>query len=114
MRRERIRGNMPRFQILESSEEPMRRIAMSLSVAAVLLTFAIISVAAKLPRKTAGAASKTRATPTYGNVDSISEEELKIYDYFQASDQLEGRNFPSREAQARRAVLFSRISCPLR
>src|SRR5580693_10497819 len=32
----------------------------------------------------------------YGNADSISEEEMKIYDYFLASDQLEGRNFPSR------------------
>src|SRR5580692_5676785 len=32
----------------------------------------------------------------YGNADSISEEEMKIYDYFLASDQLEGRCFPSR------------------
>jgi hypothetical protein len=35
-------------------------------------------------------------TPTYGNVDTISEEEMKIYLYFLASDQLEGRNLPSR------------------
>ena len=33
---------------------------------------------------------------TYGNSDSITEEEMKIYDYFLASDQLEGRNLPSR------------------
>jgi hypothetical protein len=33
---------------------------------------------------------------TYGNSDSINEEEMKIYDYFLASDQLEGRNLPSR------------------
>ncbi len=33
---------------------------------------------------------------SYGNVDSISEEEMKIYLYFLASDQLEGRNLPSR------------------
>src|SRR5207249_3421576 len=32
----------------------------------------------------------------YGNMDSISEEEMKIYLYFLASDQLEGRNLPSR------------------
>jgi hypothetical protein len=32
----------------------------------------------------------------YGNADSISEEEMKVYDYFLASDQLEGRNTPSR------------------
>jgi Zn-dependent M28 family amino/carboxypeptidase len=33
---------------------------------------------------------------TYGNSDSITEYEMKIYDYFLASDQLEGRNLPSR------------------
>ncbi|MEP6715232.1 MAG: M28 family peptidase [Terriglobia bacterium] len=32
----------------------------------------------------------------YGNSESISEEELKIYLYFLASDGLEGRNLPSR------------------
>src|ERR1700760_2169416 len=35
-------------------------------------------------------------SPRYGNSDSISQEELKIYLYFLASDQLEGRNLPSR------------------
>jgi hypothetical protein len=34
--------------------------------------------------------------PAFGNADSISEEELKIHLYFLASDQLEGRNLPSR------------------
>src|SRR5580658_4619 len=33
---------------------------------------------------------------TYGNSDSITEYEMKIYLYFLASDQLEGRNLPSR------------------
>ncbi|HWE53226.1 MAG TPA: M28 family peptidase [Bryobacteraceae bacterium] len=32
----------------------------------------------------------------YGNAESISQDELKIYLYFLASDQLEGRNLPSR------------------
>ena len=36
------------------------------------------------------------APVVYGNMDSISEEEMKIYLYFLASDQLEGRNLPSR------------------
>lgn len=36
------------------------------------------------------------AEATFGNSDAISEQELKIYDYFLASDQLEGRNLPSR------------------
>jgi hypothetical protein len=35
-------------------------------------------------------------TPAYGNSDAITEQELKVYDYFLASDQLEGRNLPSR------------------
>ena len=39
---------------------------------------------------------KSSPVPSYGNADAISEEELKIYLYFLASDQLEGRNFPSR------------------
>jgi hypothetical protein len=32
----------------------------------------------------------------HGNADAITEDELKIYLYFLASDQLEGRNLPSR------------------
>ena len=36
------------------------------------------------------------ATPIFGNVESINEQEMKVYDYFLASDQLEGRNLPSR------------------
>lgn len=36
------------------------------------------------------------AAPSYGNADAITEDELKAYLYFIASDQLEGRNLPSR------------------
>src|SRR5579872_7286903 len=36
------------------------------------------------------------AAPGYGNAESITQEELKVYLYFLASDQLEGRNMPSR------------------
>jgi hypothetical protein len=32
----------------------------------------------------------------YGNADTISADELKLYEYFLSSDQLEGRNVPSR------------------
>ncbi len=32
----------------------------------------------------------------YGNADAITQDELKVYEYFLASDQLEGRNLPSR------------------
>ena len=41
-------------------------------------------------------AGKDAAAPTYGNAEAITENELKVYDYFLASDQLEGRNLPSR------------------
>jgi Zn-dependent M28 family amino/carboxypeptidase len=40
--------------------------------------------------------AKASVAEGYGNADSITQEELKIYDYFLASDQLEGRNLPSR------------------
>lgn len=88
----------------------MRRIAMSLSGAAIFLTFAFIAVPAKLPRKTTSAASKTRVTAEYGNAEAISEEELKIYDYFFAADQLEGRNFPSRGYDAAALYVASHLA----
>ncbi len=34
----------------------------------------------------------------FGNTEAISEQELKIHEYVLASDQLEGRNLPSRAA----------------
>jgi hypothetical protein len=46
--------------------------------------------------KSKGTKGKTAAAAVFGNSDSITEQELKIYDYFLASDQLEGRNLPSR------------------
>jgi hypothetical protein len=46
--------------------------------------------------QTKGKPAKTAPVPTYGNTEAISQDELKVYDYFLASDQLEGRNFPSR------------------
>src|SRR5215467_7572455 len=37
-----------------------------------------------------------KSSKAYGNADAITQDELKVYDYFLASDQLEGRNLPSR------------------
>src|ERR1700733_7935739 len=59
-----------------------------------VLVFAVVLTAQNKPKMT-----KVKTAPpaaTYGNSDSINEQEMKIYDYFLASDQLEGRNFPSR------------------
>jgi Zn-dependent M28 family amino/carboxypeptidase len=55
---------------------------------------ALIAVCGAADNK--GKTPKTAPAPSYGNAEAISEEELKIYEYFLASDQLEGRNFPSR------------------
>jgi hypothetical protein len=67
----------------------MRRIVLS----SCLLTVVSLAVFAGSEPK---ARPKTTAPTGYGNADSITEEEMKIYDYFLASDQLEGRNLPSR------------------
>lgn len=73
----------------------MLRTAKNLSLLVIFFVVAFIALA-KLPAKNAGAAGKARVSPKYGNADSITQDELRIYDYFLASDQLEGRNFPSR------------------
>jgi hypothetical protein len=65
------------------------------SLLTVISLAVLITIASAKP-----AASQSKATKTgagaYGNSDAINEEEMKIYDYFLASDQLEGRNLPSR------------------
>jgi peptidase M28-like protein len=62
------------------------------SIAAICLAGAAAYSAAPKP-KTAKAAAPLSP---HGNADAITEDELKIYLYFLASDQLEGRNLPSR------------------
>ena len=62
-----------------------------MSLAALCIAGAAYSAAPK--KKDAKAAPEP---PHYGNADSISQDELKIYLYFLASDQMEGRNLPSR------------------
>src|SRR6476659_8880200 len=75
----------------------MRRMFVSSTLLAVLSLTVLLSVSAVHSQSKSKAAAKiTAAAPGYGNVDSISEEEMKIYLYFLASDQLEGRNLPSR------------------
>jgi hypothetical protein len=45
---------------------------------------------------TGASKGKRAATGKFGNSDAITEQEMKIHEYFLASDQLEGRNLPSR------------------
>jgi Zn-dependent M28 family amino/carboxypeptidase len=71
----------------------MKRI---LAVSSVILWVSLYVSAQPPKAKVAGAKAKAAAPITYGNSDAITELELKIYDYFLAADQLEGRNLPSR------------------
>jgi len=62
------------------------------SIAAVCLVGAAEHSAAPKPKTAKAAVTLSQ----HGNADAITEDELKIYLYFLASDQLEGRNLPSR------------------
>ncbi|MGA7785766.1 MAG: hypothetical protein WB997_14075, partial [Candidatus Acidiferrales bacterium] len=77
----------------------MRRIMISfalLAAAVVSLTALSSERAAGSPQQSKSKNSKTSMAMNYGNSDAITQDELKVYDYFLASDQLEGRYFPSR------------------
>src|SRR5579863_9429927 len=73
----------------------MRRIIASCAVAAGI-TFTLLSSLPAQQKTKAGKQSKAAPVSAFGNAEAITQEELKVYDYFLASDQLEGRNFPSR------------------
>jgi hypothetical protein len=74
----------------------MRRIIVTCAAAAAL-SYGLVSVTGiERAHAQSKKAAKPAAAATYGNADGITENELKIYDYFLASDQLEGRYFPSR------------------
>ena len=76
----------------------MRRMFLSSTLLAALSLTVLVSVRAVHSQSKPKLAAKAAvgAPVAYGNMDSISEEEMKIYLYFLASDQLEGRNLPSR------------------
>ena len=75
----------------------LNRVLISGSLLAVISLAVLISMASAKPApQNKARATKAGAMMSYGNSDSINEEEMKIYDYFLASDQLEGRNLPSR------------------
>ena len=82
----------------------MRRIIVSSPLVLALALYLGVRIASPAPPpggKAAPAAKasakvKTGMVPAFGNSDAITEMELKVYDYFLASDQLEGRNLPSR------------------
>ncbi|MDP9171502.1 MAG: M28 family peptidase [Acidobacteriota bacterium] len=61
-----------------------------------LMVGSVAYSAAPEKMKAAKSATGQPAAAAYGNADSISDDEMKIYLYFLASDGLEGRNLPSR------------------
>ena len=74
----------------------MRRIIVTTSLLALAIATTLLSQSKPLSKEKPASKNATPAAPAYGNADSISQEEMKIYLYFLASDQLEGRNLPSR------------------
>jgi hypothetical protein len=55
-------------------------------------------------------AKDSKAGPaSFGNTEAITEDELKVYDYFLASDQMEGRNLPSRGYDAAALYIASHL-----
>jgi Zn-dependent M28 family amino/carboxypeptidase len=75
----------------------MRNIPLkSFLLGALALAAMLTTGAAKRARESASKPRKSVSVAKFGNADAISEDELKDYDYFLASDQLEGRDFPSR------------------
>ncbi|MGA7237023.1 MAG: hypothetical protein WBY44_15155, partial [Bryobacteraceae bacterium] len=78
----------------------MRRIVITGITAAALTCAAVYVVGANhalaQSKSKVAAAKMAAAVNGYGNADAITGDELKVYDYFLASDELEGRNFPSR------------------
>ena len=74
----------------------MRRVIGSVALLGVmLLALAWIEAAPQQP-KAKNNRKSAATTASYGNADAITADELKEYEYFLASDELEGRYQPSR------------------
>ena len=88
----------------------MRRFLVGCSIASGCLVAAFLSFGPGRAAAQSKAKPAKMTAPVYGNSDAISETELKIYDYYLASDQLEGRNFPSRGYDAAALYVASHLA----
>ncbi len=88
----------------------MRRILISAGVAAVAASVWFSAAPSRAAAQSKGRAAKSAPPPAYGNSEAISQDELKVYDYFLASDTLEGRNFPSRGYDAAALYVASHLA----
>jgi Zn-dependent M28 family amino/carboxypeptidase len=82
----------------------MRQPITTTSLVVTSLAVLVFTVAAKEP------SPQQAKSKAYGNADAITQEELKVYDYFLASDQLEGRYFPSRGYDAAALYVASHLA----
>ena len=74
----------------------MRQIVATCALAGSIAGVLLFTIGSDPARAQSRAKAVKAAVSGYGNADAITEDELKVYSYFLASDQLEGRNFPSR------------------
>ena len=75
------------------------------------MVFAAEQAANSAPQGKAKAAKVVaHAAAGYGNADAITQEEMKVHLYFLASDQLEGRNLPSRGFDTAALYVASRLA----
>jgi Zn-dependent M28 family amino/carboxypeptidase len=85
----------------------MRRIAgTTLGIVALLVGFMWTSPAAQQPAKSPYIKA---SGAQFGNADAITQDELKTYEYFLASDEMEGRNLPSRGYDAAALYIASHL-----
>ena len=83
----------------------MRRITL------LLIPMLAVAPAVESQSKSKAAAKMTApAASAFGNADAITQEELKIYLYFLASDPMEGRNLPSRGFDTAALYVASRLA----
>jgi Zn-dependent M28 family amino/carboxypeptidase len=90
----------------------MRRIVTTSCSLAVLTGCVLLSVmtAAEPKAKSPKTSGKDAEPIHYGNADAITEGEAKIYDYFLASDQMEGRNLATRGYDAAALYVASHLA----
>src|ERR1700741_3545493 len=89
----------------------MRQISYTCAAAAVLvLSLSPLVGPDRAWAQSKGKPAKAAAAPSYGNADAIPQEEMQVYLYFLASDQLEGRNFPSRGYDAAALYVASHLA----
>src|SRR5262245_53749154 len=77
---------------------------------AVLMYMGTDRATAQPPAKPKVTKAPVPGPASFGTADALTQEELKVYLYFLASDQMEGRNFPSRGYDAAALYVASHLA----